>query len=227
MPDDDARLLALAHTVWDYHLLGIEPQPSDLILVLGSNDLRVADRAAELYAQGISGRIVVSGKIGQLTNGLFARTEAEVFAERMVALGVPARALILEKEATNTGENARFTRRLLEGLGIAVRTAVGVQKPFMERRTFATIARQWPELAFTVTSPRLGFEAWCAGAVSREEVISTMVGDLQRVIEYPKLGFQIAQAVPDAVLAAMEGLIRLGYDRHLLRSDPARGTMRP
>jgi len=200
--------------------MGMEPRPADMIFVLCSTDVRVADRAAELYDQGIAPRIVVSGNVGQLTRGLFAATEAEAFADRLMALGVPESVLILEKEATNTGENARFTRRLLEQLGVVVKSAVCVQKPFMERRTFATIARQWPELEFTVTSPRLGFDAWCAGAGSREAVINAMVGDLQRIIEYPKLGFQIAQDVPPSVIAAMQELIRLGYDKHLMAPQP-------
>jgi len=216
MSQVDPHVASMIEMVWNYHVMGVEPRPADMIFVLCSTDLRVADRAAELYDQGIAPRIAVSGNVGQLTRGLFAATEAEAFADRLIALGVPASVIILEKEATNTGENARFTRRLLEQMGITVQTAVCVQKPFMERRTFATIARQWPELTFTVTSPALGFDAWCAGASSHEAVINAMVGDLQRIIEYPKLGFQIAQDVPQTVVEAMQVLITLGYDKHLM-----------
>lgn len=214
MEADRTDVDALVRLVWDYHVLGVEPRPSDLIFVLGSNDLRVADHAAALWERRLAPLVAVSGKSGRLTEGLFGKCEADAFAERMMALGVPASALILEREATNTGENIRFTRRLLAEKGIVAGSAICVQKPFMERRTFATMARQWPELPCTISSPPLDFAAWCAGATDPDEVISTMVGDLQRIIAYPGLGYQIPQEVPLPVLAAMRELIRLGHDRH-------------
>jgi hypothetical protein len=47
-------------------------------------------------------------------------------------------------------------------------------------------------------------------------VISIMVGDLQRVREYPARGFQIPQDIPHDVWAAYEELVRAGFDRHLI-----------
>ena len=44
-----------------------------------------------------------------------------------------------------------------------------------------------------------------------------MVGDLQRIIEYPAMGFQIAQDVPPDVLQAYRNLIRQGYTRHMIK----------
>ena len=48
--------------------------------------------------------------------------------------------------------------------------------------------------------------------------VHTMVGDLQRIREYPKLGYQIEQEIPDEVWAAYEELVRRGYTKHLLNS---------
>ncbi|MFB7497005.1 hypothetical protein ACFC09_20365 [Streptomyces sp. NPDC056161] len=47
-------------------------------------------------------------------------------------------------------------------------------------------------------------------------VIDTLVGDLQRVIEYPKPGFAIEQDVPGEVHDAYERLVRAGFDSHLV-----------
>ena len=44
-----ASALEAASTVWDYLVVGHNLYPSDLILVCCSNDLRVADRAVQLY----------------------------------------------------------------------------------------------------------------------------------------------------------------------------------
>jgi hypothetical protein len=43
-----------------------------------------------------------------------------------------------------------------------------------------------------------------------------LVGDLQRIIEYPKQGFAIEQVVPEDVLAAYDRLIQAGFDSRLV-----------
>jgi hypothetical protein len=57
-------------------------------------------------------------------------------------------------------------------------------------------------------------------------VIDMLVGELQRVIEYPKLGFAIEQAVPVDVVAAYERLLAAGFDSRLPRSCRQPGTSR-
>jgi hypothetical protein len=42
------------------------------------------------------------------------------------------------------------------------------------------------------------------------------VGDLQRVIEYPKLGFAVEQDVPEDVHAAYQALVHDGFTSRLL-----------
>ena len=205
--------------VWDYHQLGHELVASDAIFVLGSHDLRVADRAAELFFEGLAPLVILSGGFGNLTRHLFAAPEAELLAERVRRLGVPDAALLVENRATNTGENVQFTRALLAGRGLAVRRLIAVQKPYMERRTYATIRQQWPEVEVRVTSPRLGFADYCA-VIPRDDVIHIMVGDLQRIMEYPALGYMIAQPVPEEVRAAFDQLVAAGYVRHLLAPRP-------
>jgi hypothetical protein len=53
-------------------------------------------------------------------------------------------------------------------------------------------------------------------ALSIDEVISIMVGDLQRIRVYPSRGFQIPQEIPADVWDAFEALVNAGYDRHLI-----------
>jgi hypothetical protein len=54
------------------------------------------------------------------------------------------------------------------------------------------------------------------GAISKEDIINVMVGDTQRIREYPKKGFQIEQDIPDGVWAAYQRLVELGFDKHLV-----------
>ena len=66
----------------------------------------------------------------------------------------------------------------------------------MERRTWATIRKQWPELTLAVTSPQLSWDEYPTESISRSFVTHTMVGDLQRIMTYPKQGFMIPQDIP-------------------------------
>lgn len=191
-------------------------EPCDLIWALGSHDLRVADRVAGLWHEGLAPIIVMSGGFGNFTEGVFKKPEAELFAERAMDLGVPEEAMIIENRSTNTGENVAFTREILAKRGIEVKRVIAVQKPYMERRTFATIAKQWEEVEVKVTSPQLSFREYCGKEISEEKVIHIMVGDLQRIMEYPKKGFMLKQEVPEEVMEAFEFLVEAGYRGHLM-----------
>jgi len=206
----------LAKRLLQFHRLGHILSPSDCILVLCSNDIRVAEHAAQIFKRGLAPLIVFSGAVGPLTEGLYSKTEAEEFADVALRLGVPADRIVLEKMATNTGENVVFSRAMLAKRGVAPATAIAVQKPYMERRTFATFSVIWPELKVAVTSPDLKFEELTLPWIDQNRLIEIIVGDLHRIIEYPKLGFQSAQELPTDVLEAFQELVRRGYTGHLI-----------
>ena len=203
-----------AKRVWDYMLMHQEIAPADAIFVLGSNDTRVAERAADLYHQGLAPVIIFSGNKGKEPS--LSGPEAEVFAQIAIERGVPETDIIREPEATNTGENILFTRRLLEERGLDFKKFILVQKPYMERRTYATFRKQWPEAACVVTSPQIPFEDYIDPAyhMTRERFLNTMVGDLLRIKEYPAKGYQIPQEIPEDVWDAGQKLLALGYSNY-------------
>jgi uncharacterized SAM-binding protein YcdF (DUF218 family) len=208
----------LAQIIWDYHHLNHTLEKSDLILALGSNDIRVAEYAADLYLQGFAPLLMFSGNVGMLTKDQFSKPEAEVFADIAKQKGVPETAIILEPESTNTGENIDFSRRILAERGIDANRIILVQKPYMERRAYATFRKRWSEKNLIVASPKISFTDYPNEILSRDKVINIMVGDLQRIKFYPGLGFQIEQEIPDEVWQAYEKLVELGYDNHLMKN---------
>ena len=129
------QVLDEAKKLWDYHHMHHTPAKSDCILVLGSHDLRVADRAAELYLEGWAPILLFSGGLGYLTKGIWKDPEADQFARIALDHGVPAEAIFIENKSTNTGENILFTRQLLEDKGLHPHSFLLVQKPHMERRS--------------------------------------------------------------------------------------------
>jgi uncharacterized SAM-binding protein YcdF (DUF218 family) len=207
---------AWARIVWDYHHVRHALRKADCIVVLGSHDTRVAERAAELFLGGWAPLVVFSGHLGSLTTGMWTRSEAEVFADIAVSRGVPRDRVLLESRSTNTGENVDFTRRLLAEKRLTPRRAIAVQKPYMERRTLATFASRWPELEVVVTSPQIDFDDYATDEIHKDDVIQIMVGDLQRLIVYARKGWSAPQVIPAEVMAAYEGLIAAGYTKRLL-----------
>ncbi|MGZ8510116.1 MAG: YdcF family protein [Chitinophagaceae bacterium] len=211
------EVLSLAQQLWDYHHMNHLPAKSDCILALGSHDLRVADRAAELYLQGWAPLVIMSGGFGNFTQDMWSEAEADQFAAIAIERGVPAEAILIENRSTNTGENILFTQQLLEQKGLDLQNFIVVQKPYMERRSYATFKKHWPGKNLLVTSPQIPFSEYATNDIPIERVIHIMIGDLQRIRIYPAKGFQIYQEIPATVWNAYEQLVALGFDKHLVK----------
>lgn len=193
---------------------------SDAILVLCSHDLLVAGRGAELFLNGWAPLLIFSGGLGAITKQIWTEPEADRFAQIALSLGVPADRIVIENRSTNTGENISFTKQLLAERGLVPRKLILVQKPYMERRSFATFRQVWPQVEVVVTSPQMTFDQYLEQrsdeSISDDQVISIMVGDLQRIKIYPDKGYQIPQPIPDHVWMAYQELVKAGYDKHLI-----------
>ena len=219
-PGDDPDVRRAARILWDYHRLGQEIRPADCLVVPGSHDLRVADHAARLYREGYAPLIVFSGGVahkGDLLDPGWDRPEADVFAERALLRGVPEEAVLRERRAAHTGENMMFSDALLRAAGHTGRRILLVQKPYMERRALATALAQCPRWEVRVTSPPITFDDYPdpGQGLTRDILIHIMVGDLQRILTYPDRGFQVAQNVPEPVMAAYRDLRDRGFDGHI------------
>ena len=216
------RVWQLASKIWDYHKLNHTLEPADAILVLCSHDERVAERSAELYEAGLAPLVIFSGGAGAITKRLWQEPEADRFARIAIAAGIPEERVLTENKSTNTGENVRFTRQMLEALGLDLQNFLLVQKPYMERRSYATFRKLWPEKEVQVTSPQISFEDYLRNyansALTAADVIGNMVGDLQRIRLYPARGFQIEQDVPADVEAAFDELVSAGFTKYLIQS---------
>ncbi|MFA6918987.1 MAG: YdcF family protein [Patescibacteria group bacterium] len=211
------KINQLAKILWDYSLLHQEIKPADCILVLGSKDTRVAERAVELYQQKYAPYIIFSGGYGRVTKFTFDKSEAETFADIAISAGVPQDKVIIENKSTNTGENLQFTKKILEELNLDFQTFIIVQKPYMERRALAAFQKQWPEKEATVTSPNIKFEDYVNEKISFDYFVNALVADIQRIKIYGEKGYQIPQKIPGKVWQTYEELVKLGYDKHLIK----------
>jgi hypothetical protein len=58
--------------------------------------------------------------------------------------------------------------------------------------------------------------AYSNESLSPADVVSIMVGDLQRIRVYADRGFQIPQDIPESVWRAYQELVALGFDSRLV-----------
>jgi uncharacterized SAM-binding protein YcdF (DUF218 family) len=180
--------------------------------------LGVAALAARLYHDGLFPVVVFSGATSPTTVARFPRGEATHYREHAIELGVPEDAILVEPTAANTGQNIERSRTALQQADIPVTSVLLISKPYMERRAYATCRYVWPEVDVICASESLDLDDYAKTIGNERLVIDMLVGDLQRIIEYPKRGFAISQDVPDSVLAAYERLVHAGFSSRLLKT---------
>lgn len=190
------------------------------MFVLCSIDERVAEYGGQLFLDGFGKKLIFSGGSAHqedLLNTTWGKPEAEHFAEIACDMGVPDDKIIIENKAQNTGQNIEFMYALLrERAEVAVvsactKTLYGAADFRDVQETVAGCGDgDYRHLA--ENSLRKVFRR----ANPKEQVINLVVGDLQRIREYPKLGFQIEQDIPADVWTAYEKLVAAGFTEHVI-----------
>ncbi|MFI1916041.1 YdcF family protein [Nocardia sp. NPDC020380] len=205
-------------TLWDYNQIHHEPRPVDVGIGLGGHDFGVATYTADLYHAGTFPLIVFTGANAPTTVDLFPRGEAVHFRERAIELGVPAEAILVEPDATNTGDNIDFTRALLNERGYldSIKSVMLISRPYQQRRSYAICRKRWPEVDVVCGSLPLALDDYVASIGDVDRVMNTLVGDTQRIWVYPTKGWAIEQDVPTDVRAAYSRLVNAGFTRRLL-----------
>ena len=122
----------------DFIFLEDEPQKADVIFLPGSEEGVLAKTAARLYLEGYAPLIVPSGKYAKWTGHSMVdqfETESDHFAYLLMEEGVPEEAILKEREATYTYQNAINTRKLLDERGIKVKRALLCCQAYHARRS--------------------------------------------------------------------------------------------
>jgi hypothetical protein len=215
-------VLRLARIIWDYHQLRQQPVPAECIIALGTNDLRVAEFAADLYLRGYGSTLVCTGGMahqGDLLSTDWGASEAEMYARVAERRGVPRDRILLETRATNTAENIRFVRALLTGRAKRPRNILIAVKPFMQRRVWATLAVEWPGMPATLASPEMTLDEYFTSQLAPVKIVNIMMGDLQRIWVYARRGWSAPQMVPAEVRDAFRQLAARGFTEHLIPGE--------
>lgn len=166
----------------DFIFLEDTPQKADVIFLPGSAQGSLAKTAAKLYHQGYAPLIVPSGKYAKWTGHNVVdgfETESEYFAHILMEEGVPKEAILKEKEATYTYQNAINTRKLLDERGVEVKRALLCCQAFHSRRSKLYYQVLFPETEILVcptVTQDISKDNWF---LSREK-IDKVLGEIER-----------------------------------------------
>lgn len=109
-------------------MMGYDPAAGDAFFN-GSSDRFI--QVLKLYKQGHIRKIIVSGGNAMRPKSSFR--EADYLASNLIAMGVPAADILRDREARNTVENARYTHRIMDSMGIRAPVVVVTSSWHMPR----------------------------------------------------------------------------------------------
>ena len=208
------KVRELSKILWNYQRLNMTIEPADVIIAMGCEDARVAERAAQIHKDGYAKWIICTGQSGERTKALLQakgfKTEADYFADIIQKAGVSPEHILKEDKSSNSSENIAYTKALFAQIGIEPQHIIVVTAPYTERRQQATYAKQWTGQTITVTSPQLTYETYPTSELSEEYLINSLVGRVQRMKVYGDRGWQEKVDIPEQVWDACQQLIALG-----------------
>jgi len=139
---DRQKIATLARTTYRYLAEDDQMEPADLILAFGAKTLARAERAVELYKQGIAPKLLFSGG-----SPIYNKTkpEAETYREIALEAGVPDKDILLEINSITLPDNVRSSLNLLDDMGFTYKTIVLVNSPYAQRRGFGHMQKYTPE----------------------------------------------------------------------------------
>lgn len=159
-----------------------QPEKSDVIFLPGSEEGALAKTAAKLYLDGYAPLIVPSGKYAKWTGHSIVdsfETESDYFGEILKKEGVPLEAILKEREATYTYENAIYTRKLLEEREIHVRRAILCCQAYHARRSKLYYQVLFPEAEILVC-PTVTKGIRRSNWFQKRESIEVVLGEIER-----------------------------------------------
>ena len=171
-----------------YVMTAVPAQPSSLGFLFGTRHgvEEFCQETCALWQAGMFRKLLVSG--GATAGN--PQPEALVIAERLVQLGVPESILILETQATNTGENVILGRRRVgEDMDVnQVDSVLVIGKVCAMRRYLMTMARHWPDVSVSACAVNyfgLPVERWH----EHEDFRARVLAEFGKIPGYLERGF--------------------------------------
>lgn len=224
----EQEVLENIRILYEYMKINDKLEKSDLIMGCGCANLEIPKKCAKLYFEGYGKRILFAGGLGKTTKKLFLKPEAQIYKEIAIACGVPEEAIIVEEQSTTTPQNFKNAIKILKQKQIEYQKIIIVHSAITTRRTLATAKAYLKNVKIAMTTVQTSFEEFMERLEKRHllnETICVLVGNIQRMMIAPQMGYQVEEDVPLAVLEAYEFLKQKGYSKYIYTVEEIKGLI--
>ncbi|MEI5995415.1 YdcF family protein [Candidatus Enterococcus mansonii] len=130
----------------------------DLVILAGNSLPYLADEFIQLYKQNKAATFLLVGGKGHATPFLKKNfqnmginvsdgSETDMYLDYFKQkYHLDSDLFLIEKESTNSGENALFSLNIIKKAGIKPKNVLLLQDPILQRRTKATFEKEWQEI---------------------------------------------------------------------------------
>lgn len=186
----------LIKDISDFIFIKDELKEADVIMIPGGSYPELPERAAELFCKGYSPIVVPSGGVSIKTgkfNGVKSKkdlynknceTEFDFYKDVLLISGVHPDSIIGENKSSHTGDNAKFSKQILDDNNIYPKTAILCCKNFHARRALMFYQFNFPETEFFLSPLPYNEDGVCITKENwfKSEIgINRVLGELQRI----------------------------------------------
>lgn len=224
----EQEVLKQVKILYDYMKVNDQLEKSDIIMGCGCANLQIPRRCAQLYLEGYGEYIVFSGGLGKTTKKLFSKPEAKIYQEIALECGVPKEKMIIEDQSTTTPQNFKNTISILQQKKLKHDSMIIVHSVITTRRTLATARAYLANTKIRMTTVKTTFEEFMNRLEKSQllqETICVLVGNIQRMIIAPQMGYQVEEMVPDEVIKAYYFLKQKGYIKYIYTVEEIKQLM--
>ncbi|MDX2191317.1 MAG: YdcF family protein [Bacteroidota bacterium] len=189
---------------FDFLCVRDELQLADVIIGFGHFDPKIPQTCAELFQKGFATYIIFTGGVGAGSTGI-SQPEALFFKDKLLQKipGFPIEKLILETDSTNTGENIRNTKEVLNNIkpplsfGKDFKKVILVANAYRQLRVCYTFKMYYPDIQIINYPPQTSYNQEKQLFESVNESLDDHInGELLRIQTYPSKGFMAACEIP-------------------------------
>lgn len=168
--------------ITDFIFVEQEPEKADIIFVPGGTEGEIAVTAARLFCEGYAPWVLPSGRFSKPVGkcGIPGyETEWDFLRDILIKEGVPETAILEERQATFTYENAIYSRQVTDSLELEIRKAILCPQASHARRALLYYEILYPDTEFFVcptVTRGISRDSW----FQEPEKIDVVLGELER-----------------------------------------------
>lgn len=202
MSTKDQEIKNLTTIVMNWLVVSDPLEKSDLIFVFGGSTFNQIEKAKELFDQGYSDKILVTGNTGTFNNPDWHKPVAEIYADFLIKNGIPSKNILIQNNSMNTLEDVISSISIIKNELPNIQKIILVSHPLHQRRCFATFKKQFPFVIKIINQPGDKPDIINIDFQDLEQIAIRCIQECDRLIKYSQKGDIENTLIPKNINAA-------------------------